>query len=95
MYAKANLMGDTSTAIKITQVSSPGETKKLGRQVTPFDNELWKSKCEEIVTDILVSKFSKPKLKEYLLSLRGNIYEASPNDRILSVVYRNCVYLIL
>lgn len=41
MYSKALLMGDTETAGKILCASTPGEAKKLGRLVTPFDQAKW------------------------------------------------------
>ena len=85
MYAKAMLMGDHESAARIKAAKTPGQAKQLGRRVKPFDHKLWTDSCEEIVTGILVSKFSTPNLKAYLLSIEGNIYEASPTDKIWGI----------
>ena len=85
MYAKAMLMGDKCTANLITKATTPTQAKRLGRKVKPFDDLLWQQARGELVTQILVSKFSKPELKEHLLGITGNIYEASPSDKIWGI----------
>jgi ribA/ribD-fused uncharacterized protein len=69
MYAKAMLMGDKCTANLITKATTPTQAKRLGRKVKPFDDLLWQQARGELVTQILVSKFSKPELKEHLLGI--------------------------
>ena len=80
MHRKAMIMGDAETARKIAAAPTPKEAKALGRQVAPFDKELWDKICEDVVVKILYDKFSQPALKTHLLGIQGNIYEASPRD---------------
>tara|TARA_B100001173_G_scaffold311219_1_gene327866 strand:+ start:2605 stop:2970 length:366 start_codon:yes stop_codon:yes gene_type:complete len=86
MRAKAKLMGDTRSMRKIEGCKSPGQAKMFGRRVTPFDQAKWELNCDEIMMNILVAKFtSTSSLKEYILSVKGDFYEASPTDKIWGI----------
>ena len=83
MYKKAMLFGDTVTAEKIMKAKHPRVQKKLGREVTPFDDNKWVSICKNVVYDANMAKFSQnAKMKEELM-LTGDkeICEASPYDK--------------
>jgi len=88
MYAKAVFFKDESTARKILESShDPSETKQMGREVTPYDDDLWSEVREEIMFEILCAKFSQhDDLKQVLTEHSGkHIVEASPYDRIWGI----------
>ena len=86
MYAKATLMGDEESAMKIKQAATPLAAKRLGRKVKPWDQTRWDAECEGTMREILIAKFSNPEMKPKLLSLMGRgIYEASPRDKIWGI----------
>ena len=82
MAGKARLFEDWETADKIMAATTQKEIKQLGREVTPFDKEIWNANCRQIVYDALVAKFSQNlEMKEELLSTGDDIIaESSPND---------------
>eukprot|EP00090_Calanus_glacialis_P006100 TRINITY_DN14792_c0_g1_i1.p1 TRINITY_DN14792_c0_g1~~TRINITY_DN14792_c0_g1_i1.p1 ORF type:complete len:198 (-),score=41.60 TRINITY_DN14792_c0_g1_i1:100-666(-) len=47
---KALVCGDMEVFNKIMEESDPKAHKRLGRQVTPYDDELWKEVAREVVT---------------------------------------------
>lgn len=83
MYAKAKYFGDTKIAKKILQTNTPIQAKRLGRQVSNYDDKEWSKVKVGIMTDILKLKFSVPRLKEALLRDGANrrFVEASAFDR--------------
>lgn len=87
MYCKAKLMGDHATAELILAEPDPGECKKLGRRVTPFDKPLWDARCKRIVYIGCLQKAREHSdVAEYLLSLRNKIIaEASKSDKLWGV----------
>lgn len=86
MHEKATLMKDEATAAKILKAATPRAAKALGRKVAPFDQALWDDHCDEIMEDILVSKFSfSQRMRDYLLGVLGPIYEASPKDKVWGI----------
>jgi hypothetical protein len=87
MYGKAVLMGDEATADKIIKASTPRACKILGRQVKPWNEELWKAERLNLMTEILVCKFSQnSELKRKLLETGDcKIAEASPRDTIWGI----------
>ena len=48
MLCKASLMGDETRFDLIKNATNPMEAKKLGRQVTPFNIDLWNSNLLDI-----------------------------------------------
>jgi ribA/ribD-fused uncharacterized protein len=63
MHQKAVLFGDTATAEKILQETSPRKIKQYGREVVGFVEEVWLEKREAIVTDGCYYKFAHSLLK--------------------------------
>lgn len=87
MFYKAMTFRDLNTATAIMQESDPAKIKKLGRQVTPYDDAVWAKQRLEIMVNILTAKFSQnADLCKALLST-GNaiICECSPTDRVWGI----------
>lgn len=87
MYHKAKLFKNDLIASKILECAHPGEAKKLGREVTNFDEQLWNESRFQIVKDANTLKFSQ---HAELLSFLKNtgtrvLVEASPVDSIWGV----------
>ncbi|KAL5004439.1 hypothetical protein ScPMuIL_017895 [Solemya velum] len=87
MHQKAELMGDTKTAIKILKATSPKKQKALGRKIQNFDSDLWDSNCIGIVKKGNIAKFSSNnRLKQRLYDTCPKILvEASPYDTIWGI----------
>ncbi|ARO21437.1 GTP cyclohydrolase (plasmid) [Bacillus tropicus] len=88
MYHKAMLMGDIKTAQLILDAGyDPRKHKELGRQVTPFNAELWNDNCKEIVYRANYLKFTQNiEMLEVLKSTKGTeLVEASPYDKIWGI----------
>lgn len=87
MAEKARLFKDRETLKKILEESSPEKIKALGRQVSNFDEKVWKSNCFRIVVEGNCAKFSQEKsLQDWLLSTGEQVLvEASPYDKIWGI----------
>ncbi|MCP1135671.1 NADAR family protein [Paenibacillus polysaccharolyticus] len=87
MHQKALLFGDQQIADKIMKTRSASVQKKLGRQVTGFDQTIWESECQRIVYKGNQAKFTQNEdLLAALLATQGTtLVEASPDDRIWGV----------
>lgn len=87
MAEKARLFNDDEMLERIIAAKSPGEAKKLGRQIRRFDDALWKKSCFEFVVAGNVGKFSQNQEMRELLLRTGNkvLVEASPRDRIWGI----------
>lgn len=87
MYKKALLFNDLAIAEKILKSESPGEAKKLGREVSNFDNDVWNQHRMDIVIEGNVLKFSQNlDLRTFLLNTKDRVLvEASPVDEIWGV----------
>lgn len=87
MAEKAKLFGDDNTRDLIINSITPGEAKKLGRQVKGFDELSWNEKRFSIVVRGNYHKFSQnPPLKNYLLKTQDRILvEASPVDSVWGI----------
>jgi len=87
MSQKALLFDNEDIHEQILQTDNPGKVKKLGRQVTGFDIDVWKKHRKEIVRIGNIHKFNQNKeLGEYLLNTNNRIIvEASPRDRIWGI----------
>jgi ribA/ribD-fused uncharacterized protein len=83
MYKKAMLFDDQVTADKILKADHPRVQKKLGREVTPYDDAKWVAICKEVVYDANVAKFTQnPEMREELMFTAGKtLVEASPHDK--------------
>ena len=87
MAEKARLFGDLEMRALILQSNSPGEAKRLGRNVKGFNDSVWNDKRFDIVVTANEAKFSQSKaLEEYLLSTGKRVLvEASPADKIWGI----------
>eukprot|EP00736_Rhodelphis_marinus_P000212 Rmarinus@m.30132 len=90
MHQKALLMGDEKIARKVMCADNPKLMKALGRQVSPWDEELWQQECRNIVRRGSLEKYSQnPKLKNKLYRTRGTtLVEASPFDKVWGIGLR-------
>lgn len=87
MAEKARLFGDRDALGRIIAARTPGEAKKLGREVRDFDDDAWNAARWEIVVRGNEAKFGQnPELREYLLNTGDRVLvEASPRDRIWGI----------
>ncbi|WP_281557063.1 NADAR family protein [Thalassomonas sp. RHCl1] len=87
MARKALLFKDQSAFEKILAAATPGEAKKLGRNVMGFDDKVWQKQRFAIVVEANLAKFSQlPELKAFLLDTGERVLvEASPVDNIWGV----------
>ena len=89
MHQKALLFGDETTAQKILDAEDQLKIKQLGREVSPFDKDIWDTNKVDIVYRGLLEKFRQnPELKKQLLAT-GNalLVEAAPRDVIWGIGY--------
>ena len=87
MAGKARLFGDAATCERIVAARTPGEAKKLGRQIDNFDEAAWLDARFDLVTRGNVAKFSQNKaLGAFLLGTGQQVLvEASPVDAIWGI----------
>ncbi|EBP1705225.1 NADAR family protein [Salmonella enterica] len=87
MAGKARLFNDSKTLARILAAATQAEAKKLGRQVTNFDEQRWQDCCFELVSEGNYHKFSQHSaLKTFLLNTQPRILvEASPVDKIWGI----------
>ena len=87
MWSKAILFDDGETAEKIMLAKTPKEIKKLGREVSNFDQAVWDKNKLEIVIKANYNKFTQngELLKRLLATGDRVLVEASPWDRIWGV----------
>lgn len=87
MANKALLFNDTQSFKQILECNTPGEAKKLGRQVIGFVEGVWKQHRYHIVIQGNIHKFSQNRaLGEFLLATKNRVLvEASPVDPIWGV----------
>jgi ribA/ribD-fused uncharacterized protein len=90
MEAKAVLFGDEETAKKIYQAKTPYEAKRLGREVSGFNLEIWEQYRFDVVSDACLAKFSQNvELGNFLMNTGSKvIVEASPSDPIWGIGLR-------
>lgn len=87
MAEKARLFEDQEAAQKAALAKTPGEAKRIGREVKGFDEEIWLQHRFDIVVKANLLKFSQNNdLKNYLLNTGERVLvEASPVDSIWGV----------
>jgi len=87
MYQKALLFDDTEIAEKILQTKKQGAQKALGRQVSKFNDDVWRANCKQIVYDGNRAKFLQNEnlLKRLLKTRKTTLVEASPVDAIWGI----------
>jgi ribA/ribD-fused uncharacterized protein len=87
MAEKARLFGNDDICRRIIAARHPDEAKKLGRQVTGFDPQVWDEQKYDLVKAGNYHKFSQhPPLQAYLLTTVDRVLvEASPVDTIWGI----------
>ncbi len=87
MAQKAKLFNSYDIFKKIINCRSPGEAKKLGREIPGFNDKTWDNEKYEIVIKGNLLKFSQnEKPYEYLINTKDRvIVEASPLDKIWGI----------
>lgn len=87
MAKKAALFGDGEMEARILGCQSPAEAKKLGREVSGYNEEEWVANRYNIVMQGNYHKFSQnDELKKFLFSTGDRILvEASPVDPIWGI----------
>lgn len=87
MAEKARLFGDEDIRTRVLNAGTPGEAKALGRQVSGFDEALWRLHRFDIVVRANAAKFGQHStLQQFLLNTGHRILvEASPVDRIWGI----------
>lgn len=87
MFLKAQTFGDGVMSTLIVKNQDPWETKKMGRRINGYTEELWEQVREDAMYAACYAKFSQnPKLKAELLSTGSLILvEASPVDKIWGI----------
>lgn len=87
MAEKARLFHDQARLAEILATTSPAIAKKLGRQVSGFNDEVWLPQRWDIVVRANTAKFSQhAPLRQFLLQTGDRILvEASPFDRIWGI----------
>ena len=87
MHSKAMWFQDVKVAEKIMESQSPKEQKRLGRQVSGFDEVIW-DRCRERILQVgLMAKFSQnQEMRKWLLATQGSkLAEASPRDLVYGI----------
>jgi ribA/ribD-fused uncharacterized protein len=87
MAGKARLFGDEAVLSRIFQAPTPGEAKKLGRQVRGFEQARWNAVAFNVVVRGNTEKFKQnPELLEFLLGTNTMVLvEASTVDRVWGI----------
>ncbi|WP_350241957.1 NADAR family protein [Deinococcus sonorensis] len=87
MYRKAVLFGDLVTAQRVLAARTPGECKRLGRVVRPYDDAVWCAVRLNVAVDACRLKFSQHKKCRAALLATGErlLVEASPSDRVWGI----------
>jgi ribA/ribD-fused uncharacterized protein len=87
MAGKARLFGDVETCECILAARTPGDAKKLGREIRGFDEAAWVAARLDIVTQGNVAKFSQnAELGAFLLGTGKQVLvEASPVDAVWGI----------
>jgi hypothetical protein len=74
---------DSITADKILMESVPTSQKRLAKKINGCDENKWIEKCEEVMLNGLIAKFSQNDNALDVLTTTGHryIYESSPRDK--------------
>jgi len=84
MYAEAKLFKDEAAASEILATDHPRAQKVIGRRVKNFNEAIWHTRAEAIMTAGLYEKFRQnPPLESMLIATMGTeLVEASASDTI-------------
>ena len=94
MASKARLFRDDSALSAILATDDPREQKRIGRQIRHFDHESWQQKCENIILQGNLAKFSQNDEMRLALMHTGQrrLAEASPHDKLWGIGLSACDY---
>lgn len=83
MLCKAAVMGDAESYASIAVAKKPAKAKALGRRVTPWHEERWRSVVCGVALAVLMQKFGQTKALRNVLLHTGDrlICEAVVSDR--------------
>jgi len=87
MLCKAALMGDRASWDAICAATDPAATKRLGRQVRPWNDSLWKDELCSVAFQVVYQKFSQiPTIQRTLLATgKSLIVEATAGDKVWGI----------
>jgi ribA/ribD-fused uncharacterized protein len=87
MAEKARLFGDEEIRRRILHLRTPGEAKKLGREIAGFDEPTWVRERFGVVVAANLQKFGQnPALRDFLVQTGDRVLvEASPVDSIWGI----------
>lgn len=87
MYQKAICFGDMKTAEKIMKTDDVAEIKALGRQVSGYDDHLWRGVRQLIVYEGLIAKFTQNEALKVKLKSTGDsvLAECAVKDTIWGI----------
>jgi ribA/ribD-fused uncharacterized protein len=87
MEAKAQLFGDARRAKLIRAAAEPAEAKRIGRQVSGFDESTWASQREAVARKALSAKFCVGSEAHVALMATGDraLAEASSKDTVWGI----------
>lgn len=87
MYRKAVEMGDFVSASAVLEADTPYKAKKLGRKVSPFNDDRWNSIREEVAyRAVYLKTMAHPEVARRLKETgSATLAEASPRDRIWGI----------
>lgn len=82
MLARAAFFGDERSYQLILNAKTPRECLQLGQLVIDFDESLWEDFRDFFVYQILLCKFSDPKMKHVLMSTGDNLLAEASMDQV-------------
>lgn len=87
MAEKARLFGDEAVRQRVLMAATPGEAKKLGREVAGFDEGAWVRERFGVVVAANLGKFGQNDALRDFLTQTGDrvLVEASPVDSIWGI----------
>lgn len=86
MRAKAKLFKDARAVRKIEFAVAGACARRLGSNVRNFDQAVWDARCDDIIEDILMEKFtSSPFLIHHISTTEGPFYEASTRCEVWGI----------
>ena len=87
MAEKARLFDDADVLARILEAPQPGAAKRLGREVSGYDDAAWSAARFEAVVRGTVAKFEQHEpLRTFLIGTKRRVLvEASPVDRVWGI----------
>ena len=81
MLCKAAAMGDLAAFDAIAESTTPGDAKRIGRSVQPFDYDLWNRLVLSVAYEVALQKFTQlHDLQQVLLSTGDRVIAEMTNE---------------